>query len=392
MKKKITILGSTGSIGLNTLKIIKKKKSLFEVNILVAKSNYKEISKQIKNFKPNLFIIKDLKTLYKIKKNNKNSSTKFFNDYSDIPFKYKKNDIVVSAISGIAGLGPTIIFIKNTKKILLANKEAIICGWDLISKAASKNNTKIISIDSEHFSIKNLVDKYKNEEIEKIYITASGGPFLKLNKNLFKNIKPQQAIKHPKWKMGKKISIDSATLMNKVFEILEAQKIFPFSSDKYEIIIHPESLVHAIVRFKNGIVKFLYHQPNMIIPIANALFNFQVNITDLIQQKNKPEIKNLNFLSVDVNKFPVIKLLPKLNRFPSSPIIINAANEILIDQFLKNKIKFNSISDYLGLVLKNKNYQKYAIQKPSNLNKIYVIDRWARNIVLDIIGKRTKKK
>jgi len=236
------------------------------------------------------------------------------------------------------------------------------------------------------------VDKYKNEEIEKIYITASGGPFLKLNKNLFKNIKPQQAIKHPKWKMGKKISIDSATLMNKVFEILEAQKIFPFSPDKYEIIIHPESLIHAIVRFKNGIVKFLYHEPNMIIPIANALFNFKVNISDVIKQKYKADIKNLNFLNVDVNKFPVIKLLAKLSKSPSGPIIINAANEILIDHFLKNKISFNSISNYLALVLKSKKYKKYAIQNPSNLKKINIIDNWSRNITLDIINMKFKKK
>ena len=387
MKKNISILGSTGSIGETTLKIIKKKNNLFSVNILVANSNYKKIREQIEKFKPKIFIIKDKKIFLKVSQDFKNHSTIILNHHYNIPQKYKKNDFIISAIPGLVGLEPTIFFIKYTKKILLANKESIICGWEIISKTARKYKTKIIPIDSEHFSIQKLIKNHKKEEIEKIFITASGGPFLNLKKDKFKNINPNQAINHPTWNMGKKISIDSATMMNKVLEILEAQKIFPFSVDQYEIVIHPQSLVHAIVKFKNGVVMFLYHETNMIIPIANALFDFDININDFINRK-KSKIGNLNFLKVDEKKFPVVKLLPKLNKFISGPIIINAANEILIDHFLKRKISYNSISKYLSLVLKNKNYRKYAIQKPSNLNKINTIDNWSRNVTLGIINAK----
>ena len=242
-----------------------------------------------------------------------------------------------------------------------------------------------MSIDSEHFSIKKLLENIKNEDVEKIYITASGGPFLNLPKKKLKFITPKDAIKHPKWSMGKKISVDSATLMNKILELMEAYKLFPYDFDKYEILIHPQSLVHAIVKLKNGITKLLYHQPDMTIPIANAIFNFKLNINKLsIKNRN---IENLDFFKVDKKKFPIVKLIPLLNKYISTPIIINAANEILIDQFLKKKISFNSISSYLFKVLKDKNYKKYAIQSSTNLNKIHMIDKWSRETALKIIKK-----
>ena len=208
MKKTISILGSTGSIGTTTLKIISKKKSLFKVNILSANSNYKEICSQIKKFKPNVFIIFNKTILLKVKKKFKNKKIQIKNSFKEIQFTKIKNDITVAAIPGLAGLEPTIFFVKKSKKILLANKEAVICGWDLIKKIAKKNRTIITPIDSEHFSIKTLFDKHSPNEIEKIYITASGGPFLNLSVSKFSKIKPYDAIKHPKWKMGKKISID----------------------------------------------------------------------------------------------------------------------------------------------------------------------------------------
>ena len=277
---------------------------------------------------------------------------------------------------------PTIKFTQKSKKILLANKESIICGWEIINKIAKKYKTQIIPIDSEHFSIMKLLENHKESEIEKIYITASGGPFLNLPKKKFKNIKPSDAIKHPKWSMGKKISVDSSTLMNKVLELIEAQKMFPFHLKKFEIIIHPQSLVHAIIKLKNGITKFLYHEPDMKIPISNAIFDSKINISTYINKKNK--IKDLNFFDPDIKKFPVIKIIPKLNKYVSTPIIINGANEILVDLFLKKKISFNSISRYLFLVLKDKNYKKYAIQKPINIKNINMIDQWSKNLVLKI--------
>ena len=387
MKTTINILGSTGSIGSTSLKIIEKKKNLFKINTLAANSNYKKICYQIKKFKPKNFIVMNKIVFDKLIKK-KTGNTKIYFTYKNIKFT-KKNDITIVAIPGISGLEPTIKFLKFSKKILLANKESIICGWNIIKKIAQKHKTKIIPLDSEHFSIRDLTKNYKDSDIDKIYITASGGPFLNLKKSKFKLIKIKEALKHPKWSMGKKISIDSATLMNKILELLEAQKLFLFNKDKYKIIIHPQSLIHAIVMFKNGTTKFLYHETNMMIPIANAIFDSKININDFIKykKKQKTEFTRLDFQDIDENKFPAVKLIPFLNKYTSTPIIINAANEILVDQFLAKKISFNSIIDSLFSVLKDKDYKKYAIKTATNLKTIYLIDKWSRDTTLKIIRK-----
>ena len=389
MKKKIAILGSTGSIGTTSLNIFEKKNNSFKIEVLSANKNYNKILYQIKKFKPNFFVVTNNDIYLKIKKKFKNNKIKIVNSFKALSFSKKKIDITIAAIPGLIGLEPTIKFTKISKKILLANKEAIICGWDIIKKTANKNNTKIVPLDSEHFSIYKLVENYEDKDIDRIYITASGGPFLNLAKKKFKNIKPSEALKHPKWSMGKKISIDSATLMNKVLELIEAQKIFNFDKKKYHIIIHPQSLVHAIVKFKNGITKLLYHEPNMMIPIANAIFDSNFKINNFSKSKNSNNgIVDLNFQKVDAKRFPIIKIIPKLNQYQSTPIIINAVNEILIDHFLKRKISFNSISKYLFKVLKDKNYKKYAIKNSKNLKNIYIIDQWSRGKILEILKRK----
>ena len=311
------------------------------------------------------------------------------NNTNNINKYIKKIDTTVSAIPGIAGLEPTLYFIKISQKVLLANKESIVCGWNLIKKNALKYKTKLVPIDSEHFSISELSKKHTNNEIDKIYITASGGPFLKLHKNKFKYIKPKDAIKHPKWKMGKKISVDSATLMNKVLELTEALKLFPFDANKYEIIIHPQSLIHAIVKFKNGTTYFLYHLPDMKIPISNALFDGKFNYVKYFKNKKKNNFSDqtLEFFPVDKNKFPTLRLIPKMNTSESSPIIINAANEIFVDEFLKNNIRFNDISDYLNLVLRHKNYIKTSKMSSNSIKNIYKIDSLGREFARKIIKK-----
>ena len=385
MKKKIAILGSTGSIGTTSLKIIEKKLNLFKIELLSANKNYNKIYKQIIKFKPRYFVVTNNNIFLKIKKKFNNKKTKILNNYEKVSFSNKKVDITIASIPGIAGLEPTINFTKKSKKMLLANKESVICGWQIISKIGKKHRTKIVPIDSEHFSIMKLLENHKESEIEKIYITASGGPFLNLSKNRFKSIKPSDAVKHPKWSMGKKISVDSSTLMNKILELIEAQKIFPFDLKKYQILIHPQSLVHAIIKLKNGITKLLYHEPDMTIPISNAIFDSKVDINNYISKKDK--IKNLEFIDPDEKRFSAIKLIPKLNKYVSTPIIINAANEILVDHFLKKKISFTSILRYLFQVLKDKNYRKYAIYKPTNLKNIYIIDQWSRMTALKIIER-----
>jgi len=391
MKKIISILGSTGSIGLNSLKIIKKKKNLFKINILGANKNFRLICSQINEYKPDFFLVNDFKTFKKVEQKHRNVNTKIINEIKSKQYSFKKSDIAIAAIPGIAGLNPTIELIKNSKKILIANKESIICGWKILKKIALKKKTKIVPIDSEHFSIMKLLEKHDLKQVRKIYLTASGGPFLNLSFSKLKKVKPVQAIKHPKWKMGKKISIDSASLMNKILELIEAQKLFSIPLNKLEVIIHPESLVHAIIELKNGLFKFIYHDTSMIIPLANAIFDDQLNIEEFFPgasslKKNKI-IQSLNFSKVDVKKFPIFKLKTRLVEHNSTPIIINAANEVLVDQYLKKKIPFVSFYKLILNVLNDRNYKKYAIKDPINITQILKIDQWARNTIFKKINK-----
>jgi len=378
MKKKISILGSTGSIGLSTLKIIDKKIKFFKINILTANKNYLLICDQIIKYKPKFFVILNKKVYEKVKKKfKKKNNIKILHSFNQIKLK-NKSDITISAIPGISGLQPTILMTKISKKILIANKESVICGWDLIKKIALKSNTELIPVDSEHFSIFYLLKNHKLKDIKKIFITASGGPFLEYTKKQLKKIKPKDALKHPKWKMGKKISVDSSTLMNKMFELIEAQKLFDIPDKKLEVLIHPESLVHAIIMFKNGLSKFLYHETSMIIPIANAIFNENIRIDELITFK-KQTINSLTFKKVKQEIFPIIKLKKRLNEYSSTPIILNAANEVLVDHFLREKIPYLSINKIIMTILNDKNYKKYAIRKNKNINQINIIDSWARS-------------
>jgi len=382
MKKTISILGSTGSVGLTTLEIIRKKKNLFKIDLLSANQNYKLICKQIKEYEPKIFVINNLKIFKKIKKRFEKKNIKIFNNFDLLKFK-KKSDVTISAIPGLQGLKPTISMIKLSKKLLVANKESIICGWNIIKKIADRNKVKIIPVDSEHFSILKIIENSDKSDIKKIYLTASGGPFLKFKPGQFKDIQPRDAIKHPKWKMGKKISIDSSTLMNKILELIEAQKLFNIPLKKLEILIHPESLVHAIVVFKNGLTKFIYHDTSMIIPISNGIFDDKVDINDFYKNKSNSKINSLNFFKVDQKIFPIIKIKNRLNEFYSTPIIINAANEVAVDQFLQKKIPFLSIIKFIMSILKDRNYKKYAIRKPKNIEQIINIFNWTKSTIMN---------
>ena len=385
MKKFISILGSTGSIGLNTLKIINKKKKYLKPYLFSSNKNYNLICHQIKNYKPIIFLINDEKVFKKVKKKFIRSRTKIVNNLQASDLK-KISDITVLAISGIAGLSPTLLMIKKSKKILIANKESIICGWNLILKNLILYKTKLIPIDSEHFSIFQIIENSKFDQIEKVYLTASGGPFLGFTKKQLRNIKPKHALSHPKWSMGKKISVDSSTLMNKVLEYIEAQKLFNLPKEKLDILIHPESLIHAIVKFKNGLSKFIYHETSMQIPIANAIFDNKINMNTFI--KNDNTIKNLSFKIPDSNNYPIIKILKRANEHPSTSIIINASNEVLVDHFLRKKVPFLSIPIIIKEILGDRNYKKYAIRKPKNLEQIYEINSWAKTKTLEKIATK----
>ena len=372
MKKKIVILGSTSSIGKYLLEIIKKDKKSFQIELITANTKYKELLRQANLFDVRNIIITDIKSYKKAKKNNQNKKINIFNSFDNLKkILPKKVDYVMSSISGINGLTPTFAIIKHTKLIAIANKETIICGWPLIKKELKKNKTNFIPVDSEHFSIFSLLQNNKIDEIDRIYITASGGPFINLPKNKFKNIKPKDALKHPNWKMGKKITIDSSTLMNKVFEVIEARNIFDIKYKKISILIHPKSYIHAIVKFRNGLSKILIHEPNMKIPIYNTLYSStKKNYTT--KSLNLNILNNLKLKEVDESKFPLVKLLDKLPNYPSLfETILITINDLLVHKFLENTLSFKKMVNLIIKFSNLKEFEKFKKIKPKNVKDIY---------------------
>ena len=377
MKKKIVILGSTGSIGKSTLEVIKKDKKNFEIVLLTANNNYKKLIQQAKQFNAKNVLIKNHKYYLKVKKSLK--KTKVY--YGNISLKKivkKKIDYSMSAIVGIAGLQPTVDAIQISKSIAIANKESIICGWDIISKQINKYKTKLLPVDSEHFSIMELTKNLRDDDVKEIIITASGGPFLNIPKKKLNNIKPKQAIKHPNWKMGKKISVDSANLMNKVFEVIEASKIFNFNSSKYKIMIHPQSYVHSIIRFSNGLIKMILYDTDMKIPISNTLYGRKNNFSN-VKKIDAKILNKLTFQNVNKKKFPSINLINKcLTLGALAPTIVNASNEVLVNLFLSKKIRFLDIVKTIEKIISDKDFKKYATRKPISIKDIKISDNWAR--------------
>ena len=292
----------------------------------------------------------------------------------------------MSSITGIQGLKPTIDIIKYSKKIAIANKESIICGWDLIEKNLKKYKTRFIPVDSEHFSIWSALRDIDKSLIEKIYITASGGPFLNRPLNKFKKANIKQAIKHPNWKMGKKISVDSATMMNKVFEIIEAKKIFNVPYKKLSILIHPKSYVHAIIKFKNGLTKFVVHDTNMKIPIANSLYSSSKSISS--KKLNFKILNNLDFREIEPKRFPVTKILKILPEKSSLfENILVSSNDTLVDLFLNKKIKFTDIQKFLFKIINYEKFKKLKSKKPKNVKEIIILNEIVNSKINKIVYK-----
>ena len=363
-------MGSTGSIGKTLMEIVKKDKKNFEIVLLSADENYKELLKQAKLFNVKNLIISNKSSYEKIKKKKISNKIRIFNDFENFKKIFqKKIYYTMSSISGIEGLKPTIEMIKYTKNIAIANKEAIICGWNLIEKELKKNKTNFIPVDSEHFSIWYALKGIDKKIIDKIYLTASGGPFLNYPKKKFNTIRKRQAINHPNWKMGKKISIDSATMMNKTFEIIEAKKIFNIPYKKLSIIIHPKSYVHAILKFKNGLTKIIVHDTNMKIPIFNSLYFSNKTINS--KKLDLKTLNNLDFQDVDLKRFPILRILSKLPEKPSLfETAIVSINDKLVKLFLNNRIKFTDISKKMNTMLELNEFKKFKKLKVTKIEDI----------------------
>ena len=377
MKKKIAILGSTSSIGKSLLSIIKKDKKKFQIELLTANTNYKDLINQAKEFNVRNLVITDNNSFEKSKNFYKGKQINIFKNFNNIKtILPKKVDYVMSAISGIGGLLPTYKIIKHTKLIAIANKEAIVCGWPLIYKELKRYKTKFIPVDSEHFSIFSLLQNQNVNNIEKIYITASGGPFIDLPKRKFEKIKISDALKHPNWSMGKKITIDSATMMNKVFEVIEAKNIFNLDYKKIRILTHPKSYVHAIIKFKDGLTKILTHDPDMKIPIYNSLYFYEK-----INYQSKPLdlniLNDLKLKKVDLSKFSTVKILNNLPKYPSLfETVLITINDYLVFKFLDKKISFKKLIYLINKITKLKEFQKYKKIKPKKPEDIYRLNAY----------------
>ncbi len=358
MKKQLAILGSTGSIGRQTLSLIENMPEEFSIELLSAHSNSELLIKQGQQFRPKKIVVTDKKAFERVYQAFDSQITKvYFGEESLLKaLESPEIEIVLNAISGFAGLKPLVHSIEQQKKILLANKESVVVAGELIMSLARKNKCEIIPIDSEHSAIFQCLRGEKKESIDKVILTASGGPFLNYTKEQLKHITPAQALKHPIWKMGRKVSIDSASLMNKGLEIIEARWLFDLQPEQIDIIIHPQSLIHSLVQFTDGSLKAQIGTPDMRLPIQYAL-----HYPERSKINTRPfsflEASELTFQQVDRKKFRNLALAYKaMKKGGNMPAILNAANEIAVLAFLDNRWPFNRIHELVEEMMNQQSY------------------------------------
>lgn len=369
--KQIAVLGSTGSVGVNVLEVIAQFPQKFKVVGLTANTNTALLNAQIEKFHPTVVALRDENVARKYKVN----GVKVYSGLDGVVevATESRADLVVIAISGSAGLIPTLEAVKAGKKIALANKESLVMAGRIIMDLAQINSAEILPLDSEHSAIfQCLVGKDKSE-LSKIYLTASGGPFKDASRARLKSVSPREAINHPKWKMGKKISVDSATLMNKGLEVIEAHLLFDIAINKIEILIHPEAIVHSFVEFIDGVILAQLSTPDMRLPIQYAL-TYPERIQSQVASINFSKISSLTFAPPDLDKFPCLDIAYQAAREGGSfPCVLNAVNEECVEAFLRGKIKLTGIAKILDKVLN----LHHKIDKPS-LDEILMADNWAR--------------
>ena len=381
MKKKITIFGSTGSIGLSTLDIISQHNDKYEIVGLSINNNYEKLLEQVSAFKPKIVSIKDTNSFEKFKNRNTLKNLKILNgsDSFDDILNYE-TDIVVAAITGSAGLLPVVGAAKRGITIALANKESLVCSGSLVTALAKKNGSMILPVDSEHNAIYQVLDVKNKQNVSKLILTASGGPFLNKITEELQNISPEEAIKHPNWTMGKKISVDSATMMNKGLELIEAHYLFDMPHDKIDIVVHPESIIHSCVEYSDGSILAQMGNPDMRTPISYTLA-YPNRIPTRVEKLKLSDIKKLTFYEPDFLKFPCLELAySSLKIKKSAPTVLNAANEIAVDAFLKKKISFLSIHRIV-----EKTLNKASISDINSIKDVVDVDTESRRIATEFI-------
>lgn len=388
MKKSISIFGVTGSVGSSTIELLRKRKSEFEVIAITCNEDIKNISLLANEFNPKVIAVANEKKLKELKENIPSDIKCFAGAEGVCEAANYKSDIAIASIVGLAGLKPLIESIKSSSVIALANKECIVSAGSLIKKLSRQNNCSIIPIDSEHNAIFQILDGKSINNVSKIFLTASGGPFFNFSKEDLKNITPLQATNHPIWKMGKKISVDSATLMNKGLEIIEAHHLFEIPSDCIDVIIHRQSIIHGLVLMNNGSLFGHFGKPSMLNPIDHALSWPEVKRNE-IDPISIADLNNLSVELVDEAKYRSLSLSRlALKKGGIFPIFLNAANEVAVNAFLNNQIQFLDILKIIDKVIEDIGHcDNKSLETISDLDGIFSADNEARAKALESIEK-----
>jgi 1-deoxy-D-xylulose-5-phosphate reductoisomerase len=381
-KQRICILGSTGSIGTQALDVIRQHPDLYEVYALTANTNYEKLAEQARQFHPNSVVIANDAYYQKLKDLLADTDVKVFagKDSLDEIVEFPQVDVVLAALVGFAGLAPTIHAIRAHKKVCLANKETLVVAGEIILHLVAQYHASLIPVDSEHSAIFQCLVGEDMNEVDKILLTCSGGPFRKLPKEKLETVTAADALKHPTWKMGAKITIDSATLMNKGFEVMEAKWLFGVPADRIQVLIHPQSIVHSAVQFMDGAVKAQLGVPDMRLPIQYA-FSFPQRLTLDGDRLNLFETKKLEFFEPDMDRFPCLRLAYKaIHKGGNMPCILNAANEVANAAFRQGKLSFYGMADVI-----EKTMQQATYDKAPSMQALFATDSEARNIANRLI-------
>ncbi len=382
MKKRIAIFGSTGSIGTQALEVIEANPELFEVEILTAHTNDELLIKQALQFKPNAVVIVDEKKYQKVKQALSSTDVKVFTGEQSLEevAMFDTYDMMLAAIVGFAGLKPTLKAIENKKAIALANKETLVVAGDIVMQKAVENRVPVIPVDSEHSAIFQCLVGEARNKIEKVILTASGGPFRGRKPNFLVNVKRDHALQHPNWTMGAKITIDSATLMNKGLEMIEAKWLFNLAPEQVQVVIHPQSIIHSMVQFEDGSIKAQMGLPDMKLPIQYAMA-FPQRISNQFPRCDFKKISTLSFEEPDYKTFRNLALaIEALNKGGNLPCIMNAANEIAVWAFLRNRVGFLDMTEIIEKTMSHVAF----IEKPT-LEEYYESDAEARNYTASLI-------
>ena len=372
----LTILGSTGSIGTQTLDIVRQFKDDFSINVLTANTRIKELEDQIREFNPKAVAISN-EDAWKEFKNATSFKGEILCGEEGViaAASHPDNDIVMQALVGFSGVAPTLAAIEQGATIALANKETLVSAGSIVMKSAKEKQVPILAVDSEHSAILQCMAGEERSMIDKIILTASGGPFREFEKDAFSSITREQALKHPNWVMGQEITIDSATLMNKGFEVIEARWLFDLTPEQIEVVIHPQSIIHSLVQFGDASIKAQLGTPDMRVPIIYALFHPERRHADL-PKLDLLTAGNLSFFKPDTERFPCLQLAyDAMKTGGTAPAILNAANEIAVQYFLENKARFLQIPQIIEKVLG----QMPIIDNP-NIHHIDEADHEARNL------------